>query len=165
MYIAPMRRSILWLAHQRRPWDLEALSNLAGANIRRAMAYTSVLVALRVIDCQAPLYDRGPKFTDWVASEPRSRPGGFSTQYLARKHVADMDPVDAAAARRDFGRRMREYRVRLELLQREMADRVGISRETLVRLERGQKYLGQDTMDRIVNVLGMEDDDGRSPES
>lgn len=57
-----------------------------------------------------------------------------------------------------LGDRLRVARLRRRVLQRELAARVGVSRETIARLERGDSRVSLAVLVRTLTVLGLEAD-------
>ncbi len=57
-----------------------------------------------------------------------------------------------------MGARIRAARLRRRMSQVEMAERMGVDRNTLLSLERGELSVGLGVMVRALGVLGMEDD-------
>lgn len=57
-----------------------------------------------------------------------------------------------------LGQRLRLARLRRRLPQAEMAARVGVSRETISRLEQGDPGASLAVLTRVLGVLGLEDD-------
>ncbi len=59
---------------------------------------------------------------------------------------------------RSLGARIRAARLRRHISQVEMAERMGITRNTLMNLERGALSVGLGVLVRALGVLGLEDD-------
>ena len=57
-----------------------------------------------------------------------------------------------------LGERLRAARLRRRVTQAEMAARVGVSRETIVRVEQGDPKVGVAVLVRMLGVLGLEAD-------
>lgn len=57
-----------------------------------------------------------------------------------------------------LGERLRAARLRRRIGQTQMAARVGVSRMTIVRLERGEPAIGLAVLARTLSVLGLEAD-------
>lgn len=56
----------------------------------------------------------------------------------------------------DFGRRVKEYRMKKGMTQEELADKAGFqSKATISRIERGLIMANQVTIDKVANALGV----------
>lgn len=59
----------------------------------------------------------------------------------------------------DFAKKIRDRRLQEKLSQQELADRVGISRNYLSQIERGQaKNLSWQVVEKLTSILGIKDD-------
>jgi transcriptional regulator with XRE-family HTH domain len=69
-------------------------------------------------------------------------------------------PTFASSRRRlsDFGERLRLARLRRRLSTVLMAERIGVSRDTLNRVEKGDPVVGLGVYLRVLRVLGLDDD-------
>lgn len=65
---------------------------------------------------------------------------------------------------RSLGARIRAARLRRRMSQVEMAERMGIDRNTLMSLERGELSVGLGVLVRALGVMGLEDDLGQVAE-
>lgn len=63
-----------------------------------------------------------------------------------------------ARALEDLGRRLRLARERRRMTAEEMAERAGVSRPTVLKLERGDASVGFSVLVRVLGVLGLDDD-------
>lgn len=63
-----------------------------------------------------------------------------------------------ARALEDVGRRLRLARERRRMTASEMAERAGVSRPTVLKLERGDASVGLSVLVRVLGVLGLDDD-------
>ena len=52
-----------------------------------------------------------------------------------------------------FGKKVKEYRLRLSLTQEELAEKVGISAKSLSQIELGNNFVSAETLDAICNAL------------
>lgn len=59
---------------------------------------------------------------------------------------------------RSLGGRIKAARLRRRMSQVEMAERMGVDRNTLMSLERGELSIGLGVLVRALGVLGLEDD-------
>lgn len=57
-----------------------------------------------------------------------------------------------------MGERLRQARLRRRVPQTELAARVGVSRETISRLEQGDAKVSLSVLARVLGVLGFEED-------
>lgn len=56
----------------------------------------------------------------------------------------------------DFGKRIKELRESLFMSQEALAEKIGIHRNTLARIENGTNYVSLNTLEKIQAVLGVE---------
>jgi transcriptional regulator with XRE-family HTH domain len=64
--------------------------------------------------------------------------------------------MEAVAAKSDFGRRLRKYREAAGLSQAELADRAGVHRRTVIKIERGEREPHWPTAVALAEALGKE---------
>lgn len=55
--------------------------------------------------------------------------------------------------KKEFGNRIKQLRTSLSLSQEEFADKIGVHRNSLVRIERGDGFVSHDTLENIHRVL------------
>ena len=55
-----------------------------------------------------------------------------------------------------FGKRLKELRESLFMTQEFLAEKIGIHRNTLARIEKGESFATAETIERIKNALGVE---------
>jgi len=55
-----------------------------------------------------------------------------------------------------FGKRVKEYRTALFLSQEEFAEKLGIHRNTLARIENGKNFASYETIEKMQQVLNVE---------
>ncbi|MEO5937454.1 MAG: helix-turn-helix transcriptional regulator [Sphingomonas sp.] len=65
-------------------------------------------------------------------------------------------PEGLVGLRLDFGARLRRYRRKQSLTQAELAERAGLGRETISRIESGKVQPKPGTLDEILRVLGLD---------
>lgn len=73
--------------------------------------------------------------------------------------VASMQPIETKQVRREFGNWIRERREALKLSQGGVADKVGVDRQTIYRLEAGQTGTKRETVIAIATALNLSVDE------
>ena len=54
-----------------------------------------------------------------------------------------------------FGRKLKEYRVKLSFTQEELAEKIGISAKSLSQIELGNNFVSAETLEAICNALSI----------
>lgn len=67
-------------------------------------------------------------------------------------------PLPVRRAQRDLADSVRDWRRLRGVTQAQLADRAGVSRETVIRLERGDGGVGIEKLLRVLRALGVLDD-------
>lgn len=60
---------------------------------------------------------------------------------------------------RDFGKRIKEFRESLFLSQENLAEKIGIHRNSLARIENGNNFVSLETLEQLRLVFGVEYED------
>lgn len=64
-------------------------------------------------------------------------------------------PIKLRKPAKALGRRLADARLARRITQEQMAERVGVSRATISKLEGGDPSVGMDTLFRVLSILGM----------
>ncbi len=56
----------------------------------------------------------------------------------------------------NFGKKVKEYRIKLSLTQEELAEKIGISAKSLSQIELGNNFVSAETLDAICNALNVQ---------
>lgn len=82
---------------------------------------------------------------------------GYSVGYMPSKENRPSPPGATGRALRDLSGNVATWRKLRGLTQAQLADRAGVSRDTIVRLERGDGGVGIETLLRVLRALGVLD--------
>ena len=61
--------------------------------------------------------------------------------------------------KKQFGKQIAEYRSKLDLSQEKLAELIGVSRNTISRIERGLTFPRNENLAKIIKILNLEDTD------
>jgi hypothetical protein len=87
----PARQVIETFIRLRRPIHPAALADLGGISMRAARGLLARLAGARVLhDDKTGGFGPGDEAATWLASEPRTRPGGASKRYLIEKQRREL---------------------------------------------------------------------------
>ncbi|HEY8939549.1 MAG TPA: helix-turn-helix transcriptional regulator [Cellvibrio sp.] len=67
----------------------------------------------------------------------------------------DMKGYDPVQLKKQFGKRLQQCRVASKLTQEQLAERVGVTIESISNMERGIHGPGFDTLEKITKALGI----------
>jgi DNA-binding XRE family transcriptional regulator len=150
-----MRSAVIYLVERESlRWDALSIAQLCHVSLHQARCYTRHLLTDQVLVELHECLFRGESFAEWVAHEPRTRPGGWRREYLREREEREERYAQEQAWRVEMGRRIRELRIERGLGIHQLCKRAHVGFSVVQAIEKGKRTARRETLLKIQSALG-----------